>query len=422
MKIGRDEMEQEKTGYSTTTYKFRLYDRHLNWLKKTKILYNHVLAHYHQVILKNQELLELSNQQILRQLECMTVGTKEMKQKGEEALYPLDGFPKVPLYFRRAAINAAIGLTRSYVSRQKMLREDQKKKKVSELTTFTISPVYYKGMYKNFTDDSIMLKVYTGKEWKWICFPYKKDRNILIEMKCFSPTIKVDNTSAYLHMPVCKTVRDVRTIQERMKTEQKILAVSFPSHDCLAVGVVLWKDGTYEKSIFLRGGAVLKNKRKILYKKAEKIRNTSDMSTEKYYLKIEHLNEYYAHSISRKIVNYCLENQIKVIVVPNYEQRIDFTKRNYMKTNNFDWIGRRIIRYLKYKAFAEGIVVGTVKPYHITDVCSICGEYIKKYNQGYRPRKNYHGGQLYICPNGHRGNSFLNTAKNIGLHFLRFYS
>ncbi len=35
-------MEQKKVGKITTTYKVRLYNKHLNWLENTKLLYNQV--------------------------------------------------------------------------------------------------------------------------------------------------------------------------------------------------------------------------------------------------------------------------------------------------------------------------------------------------------------------------------------------
>ena len=77
-----------------------------------------------------------------------------------------------------------------------------------------------------------------------------------------------------------------------------------------------------------------------------------------------------------------------------------------------------MIRNLKYKAWKEGILVTTIRPYHISDCCSECGKKIERYNEGHKPSRNYYGGQLFFCPNGHQGNTALNTAKNIGRYFL----
>ena len=46
---------------------------------------------------------------------------------------------------------------------------------------------------------------------------------------------------------------------------------------------------------------------------------------------------------------------------------------------------------------------------------------IKKYNEGHIPNVNYHGGKLFICPNGHKGNTARNATINIGKQFLSYY-
>ena len=133
------------------------------------------------------------------------------------------------------------------------------------------------------------------------------------------------------------------------------------------------------------------------------------------------LNHYYIHSISRQILDYCLEQNIKVIVVPNYEMGMDFSGKKYLKTDSYRWLGRSIIKHLKYKAFQQGIVVTSVPPYHISDCCSECGAKIRKYNEGHTAGVHYYGGRLFLCPNGHKGNTARNTARNVGKYFLAYY-
>ena len=106
-----ERMEQEKKenrGHFIVTYQVRLYDRHFAWLYKTKELYAKVVQHFFSVLLEEKHLLELSDFLLLRALETMCIGTKETKAKGIVTKYPLIEFPKIPLYFRRSAINAAI--------------------------------------------------------------------------------------------------------------------------------------------------------------------------------------------------------------------------------------------------------------------------------------------------------------------------
>ncbi len=402
---------EERNGYSTITYRFRFYDKHLNWLWETKVLYNKVIQHYYNLLIDFPEMLTLSNYQLMRQLEVMTIGTKEMKQKGQKASYPFCDFPVIPLYFRRAAINCAISMVRNFQIQKEMVK------------TFLVAPVYYKGMYKEWEKDSIMLKVYTGKRWVWNCYHFK-GRNLPERAQILSPLIYTEEKQTYLHVPIKKVVEDIRSIKERMKVEKCILALSFPGNNSIAVGAVMTREGFLKRAQFFLGGLELKARKKTLKRKLEKLKKQCQLETkkkERYRKRIENINKYYAHLVSRRIVEYCISQEIKIIVVPNYQHGIDFSKKRYLNTDCFEWIGRKIIQYLKYKAFLNGILVSAVPTVHISDCCSVCGAKIKRYNEGHTPGAGYWGGQLFLCPNGHQGNSGLNTARNVGKRFISYY-
>jgi len=157
---------EEKKGYSIITYRLRFYDKNLNWLWETKVLYNlynKVVKHFDNLLKDFPEMLTLNNHYLMRELEIMTIGTKEMKKAGQEAPYPLLNFPIIPLYFRRAAIS----IMKSYqMQKEKAIIQLNKKKESFILPVgaeiFSASPVYYKGMYKEWKENSIMLKVYSG--------------------------------------------------------------------------------------------------------------------------------------------------------------------------------------------------------------------------------------------------------------------
>lgn len=410
----------EKNGYVTLTYKVRLYNRHQNWLLDTRKLYNQVVWHYYQILQNNDSLLEQSTFFLLRKLEEGSVGTKEMRARGEEPIWQLKNLPKIPLYFRRAAINAAIGLARSAFK---------------PLVSVDCSPVFYKGMYREFREDSIQLKLYNGEKWVWVTYPYT-GRPIPKEGKRLSPTLKVEKKDTYLHIPVTFVVADNRTIREQMKEKMQICAVAFPDRDCLAVCALLGQNGEFLESCFIRGGKTREAQRRKVLERLEKSKESRRIlervaeiqEIEKdrknrenaiLYQRLERINQYYAHKVSREILEYCRNHQIKVIVVPNYEHTISFRNYSYLYTNGFRWQGRAIIRNLKYKAYKEGIFVTMVRPYHISDCCSECGAVIQRYNEGHKASKNYYGGQLFFCLNGHHGNAALNSAKNIGRYFLK---
>lgn len=410
----------EKKGYCITTCRIRLFCEHPKWVKDTIVYYNEVLSFYYEYLLKNQNLLVLTNQKLLRELEIRTIGEKRI---GKEAEYPFP-FQKVPLYFRRSAINSSIRMMRSFHTQYEKWQQGISKTEPKPAKAFHVQPIFYKGMYKNLLEDSIELKLWNGEKWIWETCHFKKQM-WGSEVEIQSPTIKINKQKIMLHVPVVSTVVDISTLEERIENQNKICAVSFPNKDNLAVIAVLNHLGKCVDSYFIKGEKELSHRRRHLIGKIEKCKiNMKDESRSitdypNYRKKITNLTEYYAHLVSRKVVNYCIAKNIKIIVVSKFKTIIDFNKLNYLNSTNYDWIGRRIIQYIKYKAFKEGIIVAGVNPIHTADCCHICGSVIYKFNEGYCASKNFYGGKRYKCKNGHQGNTALNTAINVGHVFLK---
>ena len=417
-----EKMNQKKTGHTILTYRVRLYDRHFAQLAATKELYGRVVEHFFRVLCREEELLKQSDFLLLRSLEEKCIGTKEMKAAGRAPEYPLTDFPKVPLYFRRSAINTAIDLARKGAE------------------TLNPNMVLYKGMYENFTDKTIDIKLYNGEKWVWVTYPFT-GREFPAEAERLSPMLVIDKKAAWMEVPLSFPVEDVRTIKERMETEEQICAVAFPDNDALAVTAVLDREGNELEHRFFRGGNRKEEQRKRILARIRESEQSRGLEARKQtqaeyagkpdapqpkenatlYAELRNLNKHYAHSISRQILDFCLEQNIKVIVVPNYESSIDFRDKKFLKTDAYRWLGRSIIKNLKYKAFGAGIVVTSVRPYHISDCCSVCGAKIRKYNEGHTAGHQYYGGRLFMCPNGHSGNTARNTANNVGKSFLAYY-
>lgn len=103
-------------GYSITTRRLRLCCGHPEWLRKTQDFYNEIESFYYDLLLAHEELGELGSQKTLRALEVLTI-------MGRDKQVPQNPLPweKVPLYFRRAAINSAIAAAKSHISRQKSI-------------------------------------------------------------------------------------------------------------------------------------------------------------------------------------------------------------------------------------------------------------------------------------------------------------
>lgn len=408
---------EKKAGYSIKTYKFRLYCSHPQWLYETRQKYNLVLAFYYELLQKKEELSNLPKQKLLRQLELLTIGSRG--QDKTELSDPLP-YEKIPLYFRRAAISDAIRLFHSYQS--------GKEGGAKPAESFQTAPVFYKGMYKDFTEEEIYLKLWNGEKWVWEgCSLDSCGRKWPNAENMLSPVLKLEGKRAMLHVPVREEIGDVRPVKERLPEADAICAAAFPGNDCMAVLVILEKDGALRESHFIRGGSQFFHEKKKLLNRMR--RNQESMGGRKRSIsenenrhlkeKLRNLSEHYSHQVSRQIVEFCEEQRVTILVVPGYRQTINLNERGYLSATSYDWIGRRIIQYLRYKAFSRGMVVTSVSTKDIAGTCHLCGEPIKRFNKENRPGRNYYGGKNYICPNGHRGNAYFNEAMNVGQRFLR---
>ena len=470
-------------GYAITTYKIQLNYKHLDWFKQTQSLFDAVLAFYYKLLEKQPETLSLSNQNLLRHLELQTIKQRD----GTPPETPLP-FEKIPLYFRRAAINAAISMYRSYVGKLRAWEEKQMENGKLKMenagtesqsdsdsdqigkadlhqnlppSTFNFSPesakkgrpsppkylhmamLYYKGMYKDFADGSILLKLYTGKTWAWVKHRYT-GRPFPENAELMSPTIVIRKKKVMLHIPVKEIVEDNRTAKERVQQNEKFVAVALTGSDSLAVCTTIEADGRATAPYFIKGGKELAHRRKLLLgytKRGIAGNNTPRFMThtvgnaalsvpqeqrpnKKYYDKITRLTDHYAHEVSRKIVDYALKQGAKLIVLPELKESFDQAKKPYLGKTSYDFIGRRIARYVQYKAWQQGLVAMTSKPYYASTRCYHCNAPIAKHNTEYQnPSANFYGGKNFVCKEGHRGSTALNSARNLGKGFYeRFYA
>ena len=421
-------------GYAITTYKIQLNYKHLDWFKQTQSLFDAVLAFYYKLLEKQPETLELSNQNLLRHLELQTIKQRD----GTKPEIPLP-FKKIPLYFRRAAINAAISMYRSYMGKLKTWAEKQiKNEKPSPPKRLHMSMLYYKGMYKDFDEKSILLKLYTGKAWVWAKHHYT-GRPFPENAELMSPTVVIKKKKVMLHIPVKEIVEDSRTAKERVKQNEKFVAVALTGSDNLAVCTTIEADGRATAPYFIKGGKELAHRRKLLLGYTKRGSAGNDMThtvgnaalsvpqehrpNAKYYEKITRITDHYAHEVSRKIVDYAIKQGAKLIVLPELKESFNQAKKPYLGKTPYDFIGRRIARYVQYKAWRKGLVAMTSKPYYASTRCYHCDAPIARHNTEYQnPSANFYGGKNFVCKEGHRGSTALNSARNLGKGFYyKFY-
>lgn len=140
-----------KTGYSIKTWKMRLFCPEKQMIETTEALYREAVAFYYELLKEREELWDENLLTIQGHLEKLTVPGRD----GREPKYIPPG-GKLPVYFRRSAMNKAAMAVKTAASAENF------PKKIDANITF------FKGMYKDLTDTSVVLKLWNGKKWIWV--------------------------------------------------------------------------------------------------------------------------------------------------------------------------------------------------------------------------------------------------------------
>lgn len=427
---------EKNTYYSITVRKFSVLTTHLDWMKKTQELYNEILGFYYNLYLdmysetsvfdestgdfqKKNGKSTPGSTEVMRELEKLTIMGREKKA----VPYPLP-WEKIPLYFRRAAINGAVAAAKSYLSRientcqgkkypydhaksENLLSKDHNVPAQKDRTiNFTESVTFYKGMYRDFKGNEISLKIWTGIKWQWIRCRLRGN-TVPTDGKMMSPALILKDTHAELHIPWKSQVCDGRSAKERMFAGDKICSIVFTNRDACVICCIQDKNGAMENCLFLKGGAEYAHYCRVITEKLKKSQRSSGGGNHpraniKYWEKLKNISEHYAHQFSRQVIDYCKEHNVKILVMPEYD--LSHRKLIIWSSGNYSpiYLSTSIRQKIKYKAWQAGIVALESQQYKTSSVCSVCGGTVKL------------KGSNFYCENGHQGNRYLNTALNLG--------
>jgi len=419
---------------ATKTIRYRLETKHLDWFQATKELYTEVTGFYLFLCLEKSELLNLAQKEALTELERLTVASKV--RPSVEYLLPWE----VPRDLRRACINQAIGAAKSFITNLQKW-EARKAKKIEKGKPFTErppvpprrfnwNPTFYSGLQKQFTGKSIVLKLWTGKSWAWVkfrlCGQAIPDG---WEFQC--PKTVIKGKRIELHLPIMKLFSSPQKAVEQIKRENfRLCSVDLNIGENLAVCIILDGDGNRIDSKFIKGGANLHSRRKChLGRIARNRRRTGiiangEQDNKQLWADIRNINEYEAHRISRRIVDYANANNATVIVFEHLghfqPQKGKYSKRGNEKRSY--WLRGKIYNFTKYKGWAEGLITCRVNPRNTSRDCACCGKKVARHGEHEQPTEYRPGAPLFTCSQcGSKGNADLNAAKNIGLRFLKRY-
>lgn len=263
-----------KTGYSIKTWKMRLFCPEKQMIETTEALYRDAVAFYYELLKEREELWAENLLTIQGYLEKLTVPGRD----GREPKYTPPG-GKLPVYFRRSAMNKAAMAVKTAASAESF------PEKIDANITF------FRGMYRDLTDTSVVLKLWNGKKWIWVpCGltgrPFPKKAAIL------SPTLVHEEKWLMFHVSVKQENSDARTAKERMQEGARVCSVRFTNTDSFAVCTVLDEESRQLAVKNCRGGNAYRHHCRALLKKVEASRAFTDKDNvsqpnRKYYMHLK---------------------------------------------------------------------------------------------------------------------------------------
>ena len=300
--------------------------------------------------------------------------------------------------------------------------------------SFNFNPVFYAGMYKEDTGSSIMLKIRKNNAWIWVKFQYQ-GYDFGADWVKASPTITLKGGKAYLDFTVEKYVPATGGLKNViLQPDLRICAVDIDLDGSIATCSVLETDdnGVVKEisRMTCRGTTAHVSRRKrVLGRIARKMKKTGRVNkgfASTLFAKISRRERNEGFRIANEIIEFAHRHGCKVIVFEHLgnlkPKRGKYSRRSNQKRAY--WLKGKIVDNVRAHAYQRyAILTARVNPKDTSRLCAADGTEVWRGNhylptllefcEGYRC-----GGKCYATVTGHRGNSSLNAARNIGLRFL----
>jgi putative transposase len=411
---------------------------HAAWFAATQALFNQVAAFYFEVISAHEGVLDLSTKEALTALETLTHATKE----NPTPVMPLAEIAEhVPAMFRRAAIHAALGSARSFsthLAKWRARKEKAQAKGKKEASRPPVPPrrwnkstTLYAGQWKDRTETSIMLKLWTGTCWSWIKVRIT-GRALPADVEMGSPSLIRRGNQWWLHTPLEKQFSSPPKIEKQVSTHAhtKICGVDLNINEHLAVCTIQTVEGTILATQFIGGGRERDGFRKKQLGQIARNRRKTGVIAEgeqdnvDLWRTINNADESISHLVSARIVQFAKEHGATIVVFEHLGN-LKPAKGKYSRQGNSKrayWVKGRIFKYAKYKAYNEGILTSRVNPRNTSRECARCHSLVARYEAG-QPAEGYtSGAPLMLCQEcGRQDNADRNASFVIGQRLIARY-
>ena len=320
-------------------------------------------------------------------------------------------FPKMPSYFRRAAVQHALGSVSSYRTRLEQWKAEGEKtgKPYLKSEQYAMPVFYHDVMYRENTEekDAAFLKLYDGHDWKWFAVRLKHtDMEYLRKhwsgKKASAPTLEKKHDKYFLRFTYAEEVSLNRTPVK----EQTICSVDLGINTD-AVCTIMRADGTVLGRKFID----FPSEKDHMYRTLGRIRrfqreHGSAQAGERWAY-TRRLNIELSRKIAGAVAEYAWENHADVIVFEYLEMngKISGSKRQKLQL----WRKRDIQKRCEHQAHRKGMRISRICAWNTSRLA---------YDGSGIVLRDWRNHSLCAFQTGKRYNCDLSASYNIGARYF----
>ena len=226
-------------------------------------------------------------------------------------------FYKFPSYYRRGAIQFAVGQVSSFNTRYREWQSGKRARKDTLPPRLNVEcgtyPPLYKGQCVRFADDNLSaaIKVFTGTDWVWqtVGLSGHRQRHLNPDNQRKSPYLIVNNKSCHLSVPF-------KIKRPQLKEAGCVLAIDLGINTTATVSVVNF-DGTITHREFIHLGRDIDRRDSRLKKVSKKARLTGKLSkgfARGLYRKAGNINREIGQKVSLRLVKIAQQYGVKYVL------------------------------------------------------------------------------------------------------------
>ena len=320
-------------------------------------------------------------------------------------------FPKMPSYFRRAAVQHALGSVSSYQTRLEQWKaEGQKTGKPYLKSEQYAMPVFYHDvMYRENTEekDAAFLKMYDGHDWKWFAVRLKHtDMEYLRKRwsgkKASAPTLEKKHDKYFLRFTYAEEVALNRTPVK----EQTICSVDLGINTD-AVCTIMRPDGTILGRKFINFPSDKDRMYRVLGRISRFQRKHGSAQVKSRWAYAKRLNTELGRKIAGAVTGYAEENHVDVIVFEYLEIKGKISGRKKQKLHL--WRKRDIQKRCEHQAHRRGMRISRICAWNTSRLA---------YDGSGTVVRDPGNHSLCTFQNGKRYNCDLSASYNIGARYF----